>query len=165
MAEDGISIPTLPKPIRPISELDLPEAPRPERRRFPARAPEPERVTRPEHAIPPQAPPLFIKVDKYREVVDNIQKLKSFALSLRDALDALADIEKELTTGITIAHKALDDFNTIISTLDSKLTRIGDMGGGRSQESSPREIDGYVRNIYDQMNKIKTELRAVSDEV
>jgi len=169
--EEGISIPAIPKPIprpipKPVSEGNLPEAPRPEGAK-PVPAPQPvleKHVSRPEHIHPPKAPPLFIKIDKYREVVDNLQKLKSFALSLRDALDALADIEKELTTGINIAHKALDDFNTIISVLDSKLMRVGEIGTGETQSSS-KEVDSYVRNIYDQMDKIKQELKSVSEEV
>ena len=35
-------------------------------------------------------PPLFIKIEKYKEVIQSIQQLRAYALSLRDALDALA---------------------------------------------------------------------------
>ena len=173
MAEDGISIPKLPKPIQPISEGELPEAPRPGSKVAreplpgkPSAPPAPEsRAARHEHHYPPKAPPLFIKVDKYREVVDNIQRMKSLALSMRDALDALADIEKELTTGISIAHKALDDFNTIISTMDSKLTRVGEISGGTNPSSTSGQINSYVRDIYSQMDRIKGELDSVAEEV
>lgn len=105
------------------------------------------------------SPPVFIKIDKYTEIVKNLGNLKSYALSLRDALDAIADIEKELTTGITIAHKALDDFNTIIAVLDSKLLRasaIKDM-----DVSAPGDVDKYIKGIYDQMERIKSELKAI----
>ena len=34
-----------------------------------------------------KTPPVFIKIDRYGEVVKNIQRLKTFALGLRDALD------------------------------------------------------------------------------
>jgi hypothetical protein len=100
---------------------------------------------------------VFIKVDKYSDIVKSLQKLKSYSMSLRDALDALADIEKELTTGISISHKALDDFNTIIAILDSKLLRasaIEDFDIGE-----PGDVDKYIKGIYDQMEKIKTELK------
>lgn len=105
------------------------------------------------------SPPVFIKIDKYTEIVKNINKLKSYALSLRDTLDALADIEKELTTGISIAHKALDDFNAIIAVMDSKLLRanaIKDM-----EVSSTADVDNYVKGIYSQMEKIKSELKGL----
>jgi hypothetical protein len=108
------------------------------------------------------SPPVFIKVDKYTEIVRNLGRLKSYALSLRDALDALADIEKEITTGISIAHKALDDFNTTIAILDSKLLRasaIKDM-----TVNQPDDVDNYIKGIYDQMDKIKAELRSLGHE-
>ncbi len=172
--DEGISIPSVPKPIpRPIpnsgSERNLPEAPSPGGS-IPEPVPAP--ASRTEHHIPraehhhtKSPPPLFIKIDKYRDVVDNLQKLKSLALSLRDALDALADIEKELTTGINISHKALDDFNTIISMLDSKLTRIGNVRDAGKSVGTPGEVNTYVRDIYSQMDRIKQELKNVSEEV
>lgn len=169
--DEGISIPNVPRPIPGApSESEMPEAPSPsgisEKRevRESPKAPSPHRgIGKIEHLHVPGSPPLFIKVDKYNDVVENLGKLKSFALSLRDALDALADIEKELTTGISIAHKALDEFNTIISILDSKLTKMDSLDVGK--HAGPKEMDSYVRNIYDQMDKIKQELKAVSEEV
>ena len=106
------------------------------------------------------SPPVFIKIDKYTDIVKNLQKLKSYSLSLRDAIDALSDIEKELTTGISIANKALDDFNTIIAILDSKLLRASaieefDIG-------APADVEKYIKGIYEQMDKIKTELNEMA---
>ncbi|UCD07554.1 MAG: hypothetical protein JSW41_01100 [Candidatus Aenigmatarchaeota archaeon] len=166
--EEGISIPAVPKPIpkpipRPASEREMPEAPSPEKP-VPVERRAEKPIPRVERAHPRSPPPLFIKIDKYQEVVDNLQKLKYIALGIRDALDALADIEKELTTGITIAHKALDDFNTIISMLDSKLTRVGEIGTGK-KTGTAGEVDTYVRNIYSQMDKIKQELKNVEQEI
>jgi hypothetical protein len=162
--DEGISIPAVPKPIpRPASERELPEAPSPEKP-VPVERRTEKPMPRPGYTHPRSPPPLFIKIDKYQEVVDSLQKLKSLALGLRDALDALADIEKELTTGINISHKALDDFNTIISMLDSKLTRVGEIGTGK-KTGITGEVDSYVRNIYSQMDKIKQELKNVEEEV
>ena len=76
------------------------------------------------HAKKP-SPPLFIKIDKYRELVQSIKDLRSHALSLRDALDALTDIEKELRNGINITQSSLDRFNSIIASLDSRLLSVG----------------------------------------
>lgn len=166
--DEGISIPAVPKPIpkpvsRPVSEGELPEAPSPEKPVLAEKRAE-KPMPRTERVHPRSPPPLFIKIDKYQDVVENLQKLKSIALGLRDALDALADIEKELTTGINITHKALDDFNTIISMLDSKLTRVGKIGTGK-KIGTVGEVDNYVRNIYSQMDKIKQELKNVEEEL
>ena len=105
------------------------------------------------------SPPVFIKIDKYIDIVRNLQKLKSYAMSLRDALDALADIEKELTTGISISHKALDDFNSIIALLDSKLLRVSAIHDTDAGPSG--DMDNYIKGIYEQMERIKAELKGI----
>jgi hypothetical protein len=105
-------------------------------------------------------PSVFIKVDKYTDIVRALKRLKSHAMSLRDALDALGDIEKEIATGISIGHRAIDEFNNIIAGLDAKLLRahhLDDFDVG----SSP-EMDEYIKNIYEQMEKIRNELKELS---
>ena len=106
------------------------------------------------------SPPLFVKVDKYEDVIKNIQELRSYALSLRDALDALADIEKELRVGMDIAHKNLDRVNVIISSLDSKLLRTEGINI-EGELKAPKEVEGYIKNVYSQIEKLKSELQAI----
>jgi hypothetical protein len=107
-------------------------------------------------------PPLFIKIEKYKEIIQNLQRLKSYALSLRDALDALNDIEKELKTGIEITQKALDDFNAIIAVMDSKLIRLTGGEEGEFEGEIPEHMDDYIKGVYDQISKIRDELRTIS---
>ena len=107
-------------------------------------------------------PPLFIRIDKYKELIQNLQRLKSYALSLRDALDALNDIEKELRTGIDLTQKALDDFNSIISVMDSKLIRLAGGEEGEIEGETPEHMDEYIKGVYDQISKIKDELKTIS---
>ena len=107
-----------------------------------------------------ESPPLFIKIDRYRELAQNIRELKSNALSLRDALDALSDIEKELKNGLNITQMALDRFNSVVSLIDSKILRVG------SEEDVvevPREMDDYVKSLYDHVERIKHDLRTLKD--
>jgi Mg2+ and Co2+ transporter CorA len=107
-----------------------------------------------------EAPPLFIKIDKYKDIIQNIQKLKSYSLSLRDALDALSDVEKEIQTCISIANKALDMFNTIISLLDTRLLRVHGLGE-KTTVTVPKEMDEYVKDVYNEVERIKNELNAI----
>lgn len=109
-----------------------------------------------------KGPPLFIKIDKYRDVVDQLDKLKTYSLSLRDALDALADIEKELQRGITITHRALDKFNTIIASLDTKITRMPPQDVEQPELPEMAETAEYVKGLHEQMERIKRELGNLS---
>lgn len=140
--------PMIPKPPKPRAAKSLPETEKPVHAHV-----EPQK---------PKSPPLFVKIDKYRDIVQNIQKLKSYSLGLRDALEALTDIESELKTGLSITQKALDNFNTIISMLDAKLLRIEGLEDLAKTNLSERgEIDHYLNNLYEQIERIKHELRAV----
>jgi len=112
------------------------------------------------HAKKP-SPPLFIKIDKYRELVQSIKDLRSHALSLRDALDALTDIEKELRNGINITQSSLDRFNSIIASLDSRLLSVG---AEEEIVEVPREMDDYVRELYDHVERIKHDLKTIKEE-
>lgn len=107
-------------------------------------------------------PPLFIRIDKYKEIIQNLRRLKSYALSLRDALDALNDIEKELRTGIDLTQKALDDFNAIISVMDAKLVRLSGSEEAEIEGEVPEHMDDYIKGVYDQISKIREELKTIS---
>jgi len=134
----------------------MPSAPLPPRRSAPAA----------DFSAQPTAegsyPPLFIRIDKYKELIQNLQRLKSYALSLRDALDALNDIEKELRTGIDLTQKALDDFNAIISVMDAKLIRLSGGEEGELEGEAPEHMDDYIKGVYDQISKIRDELKTIS---
>jgi len=132
----------------------LPSVPSPPRRAAPSSAQD--------TSIEGKYPPLFIRIDKYKELIQNLQRLKSYALSLRDALDALNDIEKELRTGIDLTQKALDDFNAIISVMDAKLIRLAGGEEGEIEGETPEHMDEYIKGVYDQISKIKDELRTIS---
>ncbi|MFQ5648181.1 MAG: hypothetical protein ACE5FW_03000 [Candidatus Aenigmatarchaeota archaeon] len=112
-------------------------------------------------------PPLFIKVERYKDIVRSIQQLRSYALNLRDALDALSDLEKELRAGLSLCHKALDKFNTLISTLDARLSRTA--GAEKELEileppkaETTEDLESYVTGLHQQMERIREDLKTIS---
>jgi hypothetical protein len=152
----------MPEEKKPQNGPSMPPAPAPPRRP----ASPPASITSPSFSLEESSegpyPPLFIKIDKYKEIIQNLQRLKSYSLSLRDAMDALNDIEKELRTGIEITQKALDDFNSIIAMLDTKLIRLSGGDEGQIEGEVPEHMDDYIKGVYDQISKIRDELRTIS---
>ena len=155
------------KDTKESAKLPIPKAPEKaasDEQKMPVEQPrpqQPQQRPQPAGGQVEQIPPLFIKIDKYGEVIKNVQRLKSFSLGLRDAIDALSDIEKELSTGLSIANRALDNFNTTISLLDAKLLRASGTNLTNAEVDVPDELDSYVKNIYDQMSKLKHELKSI----
>jgi hypothetical protein len=119
---------------------------------------------------PMDSPPLFIKIDKYREVVRNLMEIKSFVLNLRDALDVMDDIQREISNGVNIAKKTLDELNMLLSNMDSYLVKPEAMEHAMDnepfeQKQVPRqseELDNYVKDVYGQLEKLKTQLKSLS---
>lgn len=140
-------------PGEDLDDLDMPKMPELHKPQNKVETPSPTLSSK-------SAPPLFVKVDKYEDVIKNLQELRSYSLNLRDALDALADIEKELKVGMDIAHKALDKVNSILSSLDAKLLRTGSINI-EDELKAPREVEGYIKNVYGQIEKLKSELKAI----
>lgn len=165
-----LPLPPPPLPPRPsghrIPEPPFPsgmEIPRPGVSRLPRKPVKaaPARAVAEKAALERKAPPLFIKVERYKDIIKNIQELKSYALGLRDALDAIGDIEKELKNGLELTNRALDRFNTIISLLDAKLLKFHD---GETKVGVPKEVDEYVKDLYGQMERVRHELKTIESE-
>ncbi|MFH0956796.1 MAG: hypothetical protein V1813_02960 [Candidatus Aenigmatarchaeota archaeon] len=109
------------------------------------------------------SPPVFVKVDRYRELLEDVQKLRSYSLGMRDALDAMSEIEKELKTAMNLTNKVLDKVNIIISSLDMKLLKK--TGMAHDEEAGvkpPEEVESYIKGIYDQVERLKGELQSLS---
>ena len=166
-----------PLPV-PIDANTLPEnSPPPGMPRGYQRRPPPvPRAEPPAAAAPPSpvpdSPPLFIKVDKYREVVKNLMEAKSFILNLRDALDALSDVQKEISNGVQVAHKTLDELNENLASLDTFFIRPGRVQGaaapkpenrGIEEEMIPQKppVDNYVKDVYGQLERLRTQLKTL----
>lgn len=108
----------------------------------------------------PRGPPLFIKLDKYQDVVNTLHKMKTFSLSLRDALDALGEVERELQRGIMLANKALDRFNATISELDTKISRMPPEDDFHPEEKAELgEMEDYVKGLHHEVKKIRQSLK------
>lgn len=117
----------------------------------------------------PEAPPLFIKVDRYDEIVKNIRDLKSSVLNLRDSLDVLEDIEKEIANGIGIAHRSIDELNSAITNLDSFFMRPQGVRHHMDEDLPARgsggvgrpRVEDDMRDVYGQVEKLRAQLKAM----
>ncbi len=158
-------------PVPPVTNREImqprPQVPQP-RIQPPPPMPQsrPPEQMRPAHAgvsHKATSPPLFIKIEKYKEIVDQIHKLRSLSLTLRDALDALFEMERELRNGMEMAQKTLDNFNATLLQLDGALIRS--QGIPSSDNEDAKELEEYVRGVYKQVQRLKTDMRTISQDI
>jgi len=122
----------------------------------------------PPRQAPSTSPPLFIKVDKYRDIIRNIRELRSYILNLRDALDVLKDMQREIANGIEIAQKTLDELSSITSSLDSFFMKPQTAGRPEGyeeeefeEEEGRGEVQEHMKDVYGQLEKLRAQLRAI----
>jgi len=152
-------------------QSELPEPPKPEAKKEEANLKLPE-IKKPVEekpiakASPPPSPPLFIKVDRYKEIIRTIDSLRSYILNLRDALDVLRDMQKEIANGIEIAQKTLDDLNSTASELDTLFMKPKaperDLYEKEIFEERSGELEDSMQNLYRQLEKLRTQIKAIS---
>jgi hypothetical protein len=111
----------------------------------------------------PKGPPVFIKVDRFKELLGDIQQLRSYSLGLRDALDAMSEIEKEFKTAMNLTNKVLDKVNMLLTSIDMKLLKKGGETPAEAMAiKPPPEIEHYVKGIYEQIERLKGELSSLA---
>ena len=157
--DEDLDLPVEPKKGR--AKLDMPRPPVPPRLKMPPETASEKLAEDFQPGVSEKGtyPPIFIKIDRYRELIEEIERLKLSAVSLRDAVDALSEMAKELNSGISITQRALDKFNKVVTGIDAKMLKSGGPVGEHPVSSA--EIDSYVRNLYQQVENIKKDLRTV----
>ena len=100
------------------------------------------------------SPPLFIKLDRYKELAKQIKRLKSISMGMRDALDALNEIEREIANGVVIANRSLEELSGIINELDLRFAKVKEAEEGRI----PRDAEEYVKKGYARTANAKTHM-------
>ncbi|RLJ00186.1 MAG: hypothetical protein DRP03_01405 [Candidatus Aenigmatarchaeota archaeon] len=122
--------------------------------------------------------PVFIKVEKYKDIVKFLQDLRSYVLNLRDALDAMEDFQREIKKGFVMAQKTLDEINMVLSSLDSYFLKpetidyidtavkeVKEKEVKKPEKKSvmkKEEMEKYVKGIYDQLEELKSQLQVIS---
>lgn len=110
--------------------------------------------------IPHKTAPLFIKVDRYQDVLDTIDGLKAQSVHLRDVVDAMHELQRQLGSGMDAIGKVIDNFSEILTGLDASLARVDE---SHSPDDLPPahddDIEHYVKQVYDQVEKVDQQLK------
>lgn len=128
-----------------------------------APAPRPARQFQPPHiqrqAEPPSAAPLFVKIDKYREVLQKLDRSKEEIKSLALLLSLLAELEdsrKKTEDAIKDHISAITDL--LISLDDEFVQPEATEGYVRDRREVQTEVERYVSELKRELKYLKEEL-------
>ncbi|MDD5417045.1 MAG: hypothetical protein PHU12_03655 [Candidatus Aenigmarchaeota archaeon] len=115
--------------------------------------PEMRKIDMPSIAEPKNFAPLFIKVDKYKEVLQKIQKLKTILSSLNSLARLETELEKIAEDIENVEKKNLDEFSSIIAQLDQELVRPQSF---EPYIKNQPVTDGYIKELETDINAMKS---------
>jgi predicted nucleic acid-binding Zn-ribbon protein len=138
-------------PILPKEGIEIPKG---QLRRIPSPPlpPSPRIIPKPEKRA---GPALFIKIEKYDSVVENLNKFKDYAKDLKTKLNLLENVHRQLQSTIDDIQKLLDSINLTITNLNSLLYRPVE------QVSQTSELESYAKDFYKQIEKIRSDLKTI----
>ncbi len=118
--------------------------------------PEPE----PEMAQPGYAP-LFVKIDKYRNILSTLGTIKSSIGLLRNSFATLNEIDKARQQNMVVIQGALDKINKKLESLDAELIRPTGFNTNTSAEDyqDVRNVEATVADLKGQLAQLKSDLQ------
>ncbi len=115
-----------------------------------------------EPVMPPSSSaPLFVKVDKYREVLTSIQEMKIFLSGLKQIFSVMNEIETMRTDSINILRATMQRLEKTVVEIDTELLRPRgvDMSSLTAGEGEMRHIESSLDDLQKQLHHLKKDLQ------
>lgn len=148
---------------------------------MPARMPEPVQQTR--QIEPPSAAPLFVKIDRYQNLISTVGYLKSSMKVVNNSFNMIKEIEKVREQTIAVIRDTIEKMDQTLASLDNELTRPAGFNINQPMErpqqrmQQPQQrrqepvrpvspetrhgIEGTIGELKSQIRQLKTELQRV----
>lgn len=106
--------------------------------------------------------PLFVKVDKYREILRDIHELKLYNSGLKQLLDLIHDLETLRTDAYKVVRATSQRMEKTLVEVDSELLRPRGaiMSEISREDTEVRHVEGALSELQKQLADLKRELQA-----
>jgi hypothetical protein len=109
----------------------------------------------------PKLAPIFVRVDKYKEILSHIQDLKSTIKNLEGALAVRKTVHKINAESDEVIERALQKFSESTSLFGREF--VTPRGAENFAKGTANEdvVDGTISQISDEIQKLKQELEKI----
>lgn len=123
----------------------------------------PGEEVRPEEVKKPAFAPLFVKLDRYRQILYLMNELKTTMVAIKNAFSVLTEVDKLREESSKMIKSAIDKVDKRLVDLDSEFLRpSGFQEEFPSETYSVESLEGIVGNLKEQVNQLKAELESMS---
>jgi len=124
---------------------------------------EEELVTEKPEEVKPSFAPLFIKLDRYKSVLDTINEIKSIIISTKNSLDVQKQIEELRDENRKLLEATISQIDKKLTSLDSEFLRPkGYEEEPPITEYKTESLQIVVSDLKKQIENLKSELKTIS---
>jgi len=158
------------KPIekKPVEELSkkIPEIPAAERipeQKIVERVPEIHREEVQEEVKEKQSfAPLFVKIDRYRQILNTMNYLKNTMNMIKNTFSILNELEKIRMENLRLIQDTIEKADKKILHLDSEFMRPSGFIEEMPELTDVESLEATLVDLREQINQLKAELQSLS---
>ena len=105
--------------------------------------------------------PLFVKVDKYRDIIKTIQELKLFVSSTKQVFIVLQEADNLRADAINVLRATVQRLERSILEIDSELLRPHGVGISDTKSSEVGHLESSLEELQKQLMDLKRELQGM----
>ncbi len=118
----------------------------------------------------PAFAPLFVKIERYRNVLATIDNLKSILLGVRDLLNLMQQIDKIKLESEMFLQKNIQEIVKNIAEMDKEFVRPKGIPEGiklsaddskESKELHAGKVESYVDELSRELERLRSQLRSI----
>ncbi len=107
------------------------------------------------------AAPLFVKVDKYRDLITSIHEMKLYVSSTKQVFSVLQEVESLRSDALNVLRATLQRLERSVVEMDSELLRPQGVTLTEEKSSEVSHIESSLSELQKQLLDLKRELQGV----
>ncbi|MBU3957576.1 MAG: hypothetical protein KKB25_00705 [Nanoarchaeota archaeon] len=114
----------------------------------------------------PRFAPLFVKIDRYREILNSIENLKSILLGVRDLLNLMQQLDRIKIESETLLNKNIQEVIMNISNMDKEFIRpkgvnVEETAHDMHDNMGYEKVGSYIGDLQRELDNLKSQLQTL----
>ncbi len=131
-------VPELPEPLKDVQVPETPEAPQPQKE---------------------VSAPLFVKIEKYREVLRTVHEIKVLISGLKQITNVLQELEAVRNDALKILRATLQRLERSSVEVDTELLRPRGFDMEGVSDTEIQHVEGSLHDLQKQLSVLRKELQ------
>jgi hypothetical protein len=111
----------------------------------------------------PTSAPLFIKLDRYKRILNSMEELKTILAIIKNSFSMLSELEKLRDESLRLIENAIEEVDRKMSVLDSEFLRPSGYKEELSEEAyGVEDLETTLAGLRDQVSQLKSDLESLA---